>query len=121
MPESDTDHISEGSEGSSVNSFSVGVDKIKGPSLFNEPQLNPLTEALDESPVSKLLPEKPVISSVGDTVLSVAQMLTNKRSDASLIVDESGALAGIITDTDISRRAWWQSTWILPQPVFRLL
>ena len=117
-PESDTDDFS---EVSSVNSFTVGVDNIKGSSLFNEPQLNPLTEDSDESPLSKLRPEKPFISSVGDTVLSVAQMLANKRGYASLIVDESGALAGIITDTDITRRVWWQSTWILPQPAFRLL
>ena len=82
----------------------MGVDKIKGTSLFNEPQLNPLTEDSDESPLSKLRPEKPVESLVGDTVLSVAQMLANKRGDASLIVDESGALAGIITDIDITRR-----------------
>ena len=82
--QSDTDDFS---EVSSVNSSSVGVDRIKGPSLFNEPQLNPLTEDLDESPVSKLRPNKPVISSVGETVLSVAQMFANKRGDASLIVD----------------------------------
>ena len=70
-PQSDTDDLS---EVSSVNSFSVGVDKIKGPSLFNEPQLNSLTEDSDESPLSKLRPEKSVISLVGDTVLSVAQI-----------------------------------------------
>ena len=84
MPESDTDHLS---EGSSVNSFSVGADQMKGPSLCNEPQLNLLTEDLDESPLSKIRPGKPVISSVGETVLSVAQMFANKRGDASLIVD----------------------------------
>jgi signal-transduction protein with cAMP-binding, CBS, and nucleotidyltransferase domain len=31
-------------------------------------------------------------------------MLANKRGDASLIVDAAGGLAGIITDTDITRR-----------------
>ena len=37
-PQSDTDDFSEVL--SSVNSFSVGVDKINGPSLFNKPQPN---------------------------------------------------------------------------------
>jgi len=31
-------------------------------------------------------------------------MLANKRGDASLVIDSSGNLAGIITDTDITRR-----------------
>jgi hypothetical protein len=50
-------------------------------------------------PVSKLRPKKPLISSVDDSVLSVAQMLTSKRGDASLVVSKEGGLAGIITDT----------------------
>jgi len=58
----------------------------------------------DERPVSKLRPKKPLISSTGDSILSMTQMLTNKRGDASLVVDASGGLAGIITDTDITRR-----------------
>ena len=43
---------------------------------------------------------------VVDSILSVTQMLrlASKRGDAALVVNESGALAGIITDTDITRR-----------------
>ncbi|OEU09579.1 CBS-domain-containing protein, partial [Fragilariopsis cylindrus CCMP1102] len=54
--------------------------------------------------VSSLRPKKPLISSVGDSVLSVTQMLASKRGSASLIVNDEGGLAGIITDTDITRR-----------------
>ena len=62
------------------------------------------TSKKEERPVSKLRPKKPLISSADDTILSVTQMLANKRGDASLVVDVSGGLAGIITDTDITRR-----------------
>ena len=54
--------------------------------------------------VSKLRPKKPLISSTDDSVLAVTQMLASKRGDASLIVSNEGGLAGIITDTDITRR-----------------
>ncbi|KAG7356863.1 cystathionine beta synthase domain containing protein [Nitzschia inconspicua] len=55
-------------------------------------------------PVSKLMPKKPLVSSINDSVLSVTQMLSSKRGDASLVVNSEGGLAGIITDTDITRR-----------------
>jgi len=58
----------------------------------------------DVRPVSKLRPKKPLVSSSDDSILSVTQMLASKRGDASLVVSESGGLAGIITDTDITRR-----------------
>eukprot|EP00533_Pseudo-nitzschia_delicatissima_P003076 CAMPEP_0116092232 /NCGR_PEP_ID=MMETSP0327-20121206/7931_1 /TAXON_ID=44447 /ORGANISM="Pseudo-nitzschia delicatissima, Strain B596" /LENGTH=95 /DNA_ID=CAMNT_0003583641 /DNA_START=17 /DNA_END=300 /DNA_ORIENTATION=+ len=54
--------------------------------------------------VAKLRPKKPLLSSVGDSVLSVTQMLASKRGAASLVVSNEGGLAGIITDTDITRR-----------------
>jgi len=94
-----------------VNSFSVGVDKIKGPAVpvqCTTAQFHSLTEDSDESPVSKLQlqPEKPVISSVGDTVLSVAQMLANKRGYASLVIlSEIGIGIGIGDDVYVSRAA----------------
>jgi len=58
----------------------------------------------ESRPVSKLRPKKPLISSTDDSVLAVTQMLASKRGDASLIVSNEGGLAGIITDTDITRR-----------------
>jgi len=58
----------------------------------------------NDKPVSKLRPRKPLISSDEDSILSVSQMLANKRGDAALVVSASGGLAGIITDTDITRR-----------------
>ena len=57
-----------------------------------------------DNPVSKLRPKKPLISSTDDSVLAVTQMLASKRGDASLIVSNEGGLAGIVTDTDITRR-----------------
>ena len=57
------------------------------------------SKADDVRPVSKLRPKKPLISSVGDSILSVTQMLSSKRGDASLVVNEDGGLAGIFTDT----------------------
>ena len=58
----------------------------------------------DSRQVAKLRPKKPLVSSVGDSVLSVTQMLASKRGSASLVVSDEGGLAGIITDTDITRR-----------------
>jgi signal-transduction protein with cAMP-binding, CBS, and nucleotidyltransferase domain len=63
------------------------------------------TKAVEDArPVSKLRPKKPLISTESDSILTVTQMLSNKRGDASLIINDEGALAGIITDTDITRR-----------------
>ena len=58
----------------------------------------------DERPVSKLRPKKPILMSSSESVLSVTQTLASKRGDAALIVNDSGGLAGIITDTDVTRR-----------------
>ena len=55
-------------------------------------------------PVSKLRPKSPIVSSSDSSVLAVVQMLANKRGDAAIITDEQGGLAGIITDTDVTRR-----------------
>ncbi|KAL3823425.1 hypothetical protein ACHAXA_004300 [Cyclostephanos tholiformis] len=58
----------------------------------------------NDTPVSKLRPKAPMISAADDTVLSVAQMLASKRGDAAIITNSAGVLAGIITDTDVTRR-----------------
>mmetsp|Transcript_29118 Transcript_29118/g.58488 ORF Transcript_29118/g.58488 Transcript_29118/m.58488 type:complete len:1958 (-) Transcript_29118:922-6795(-) len=57
-----------------------------------------------ERPVSKLRPKAPVIAHSDNTVLAVTQLLASKRGDAAIITDNSGGLAGIITDTDVTRR-----------------
>jgi len=54
--------------------------------------------------VSKLRPKKPLLSNTGENVLYITQMLARKRGNASLVVNEAGGLAGIITDTDVTRR-----------------
>jgi len=55
-------------------------------------------------PVSKLRPKAPVIAHSQVTVLAVTQLLASKRGDAAIITDQNGGLAGIITDTDVTRR-----------------
>ena len=55
--------------------------------------------------VAKLRPSKAVLSLASESILAVAQLLQRKRSDASLVVYPEGALAGIVTDTDFTRRA----------------
>ncbi|KAL3924100.1 MAG: hypothetical protein SGILL_001255, partial [Bacillariaceae sp.] len=74
-----------------------GVNNSKG-------AVSKLDSLGEERPVSRLRPKKPLISSTTDSVLSITQMLASKRGDASLVVDDEGGLAGIITDTDITRR-----------------
>jgi len=84
-------------------SYKSGKGSTAGRSQSSRPRTLP-TNKSDVRKVSALRPKKPLISSVGDSVLSVTQMLASKRGDASLIVDDEGGLAGIITDTDITRR-----------------
>jgi CBS domain-containing protein len=55
-------------------------------------------------PVSKLRPAKPIITMSNDNVLTVLQVIAGKRGSASVIVDSKGGLAGILTDTDVTRR-----------------
>jgi CBS domain-containing protein len=88
----------------------------------------------DERQVSKLRPNRPIISSCDDSILSVSQLLRSKRGTcpveetdtsftfigtpslssamfflycsgaASLVVNAEGTLSGIITDTDITSK-----------------
>lgn len=55
-------------------------------------------------PVRKLRPAKPVTACGPDNVVAVAKFLASKRANASVIVDSNGRLAGILTDTDFTRR-----------------
>ena len=63
-----------------------------------------LSRKMDERPVAKLRPKKPILIGTTESVLAVAQTLASRRLDAALIVDSGGGLAGIITDTDVTRR-----------------
>jgi CBS domain-containing protein len=58
----------------------------------------------DGRTVSMLRPKKPIISLTTETISDVSKLLVSYRGDAAIIVNEAGALAGIITDTDITRR-----------------
>ena len=61
-------------------------------------------DEIDERPVSKLRPNKPIISSTSDSITTVTQLLRSKRSPASIIVGHEGGLAGIVSDKDIVTR-----------------
>ena len=54
--------------------------------------------------VAKLRPMPPHICSTDDTILSATKLLKMQRGSACLIVNNDGTLAGILTDTDITRR-----------------
>merc|ERR1712232_173077 len=58
----------------------------------------------DDRSVSMLRPKRPVIALSTDTVSDVCKLLGSKRSDAAILVDQEGALAGIFTDTDVTGR-----------------
>ncbi|KAL7538744.1 hypothetical protein ACHAXR_012350 [Thalassiosira sp. AJA248-18] len=70
----------------------------------NNASVKSVKQKKDERPVSKLRPKKPILIDISQSVLSVTQTLASKRGDAALIVNANGGLAGIITDTDITRR-----------------
>jgi CBS domain-containing protein len=62
-------------------------------------------ESVEERPVAKLRPSKPIVTSTDDTLLRAAKLMSSKRTAAALIVDSGGALTGILTDKDITCRA----------------
>ena len=76
-------------------------------SRFNKPSKDSLPVAAArkvEKTVSKLRPKVPIIAGDDSTVAEVAKLMASKRADAALLVNEDGALSGIITDNDITRR-----------------
>ena len=87
---------------SKADSTGAQSDRCSVPKL--RPKKSSTGTPSDHRSVAKLRPKKPLISSVGDSVLSVTQMLATKRGSASLVISDEGGLAGIITDTDITRR-----------------
>ncbi|KAL3913278.1 MAG: hypothetical protein SGILL_006558, partial [Bacillariaceae sp.] len=54
--------------------------------------------------VADLRPKKAMVSSTEDTIKEVVENLANNRADCAVLVDASCELAGVITDTDITRR-----------------
>ena len=59
--------------------------------------------------------------SPGDTVLSVARVLTERRIGAALVRDASGALLGIVSERDIVRGMAEQGQGTTQIPVERLM
>jgi len=83
------------------NSTNAGSSSASSVNKLSSDLAHPFAKS---TPVSKLRPKAPMISTSNDTVLSVVQMLASKRGDAAIITNSSGELAGIITDTDVTRR-----------------
>ena len=73
--------------------------------FHNKPPQSTLDDNGVKNTVAKLRPNKPLISMSSDSVLQVTQMLAKNRGLASIIANpNSGALEGIITDKDFTRR-----------------
>ena len=66
--------------------------------------MSAVSESKHERPVSNLRPKKPVLSSSGNSILAVTQLLAQKRSIVGLITDSNRGLCGITSNKDISRR-----------------
>ena len=54
--------------------------------------------------VSKLRPLKPVLVQSDSTIVDVCKLLSSKRARAAILTGKSSGVAGIITDSDITRR-----------------
>merc|ERR1712032_180500 len=91
-----------------INQKSGTSSKIKKKKTIEQSIKNSYLKNIDinnkRHSIRKLRPKKPILSSCQESVLSVCQMLSNKRSDAVLIVDSRGSLVGILTDIDITLR-----------------
>lgn len=91
-----------------TSAFELSDDCTSASSRSND---NPVhTSVTDEGSikrsktVKKLRPSKAHLSLTSESIVDVAQLLQRKRGDASLVVYPEGALAGIVTDTDFTRR-----------------
>jgi len=70
----------------------------------NSPKNPGKRACLDSRPVSKLHPKVPVIAPKQTRVTDLAKAMAAQRTDAALLTDSNGSLAGILTDTDVLRR-----------------
>ena len=66
--------------------------------------MSAVSESKHEQPVSKLRLKKLVLSSSGNSILAVTQLLAQKRSIVGLITDSNRGLCGITSNKDITRR-----------------
>ncbi|GMH49336.1 hypothetical protein TrVE_jg1382, partial [Triparma verrucosa] len=68
-------------------------DANNSPNLKKKELMKVKSQIKNANPVSKLRPKKPLIGKLNDSILSVCQMMSEKRHDAALIVGEDGGLA----------------------------
>jgi CBS domain-containing protein len=87
----------------SVHSFSSQKHRMLAPPQ-DDNKMSTLAESIQEHPVSKLRPKKPICVECDLTVLTACQQIASKRGDAALVVDGQGVLSGIFSDTDLVRR-----------------
>ncbi len=94
-------------KGGSIRSFSSAI-KTPGSICSNisksYPKQPTSTKSKNVRLVSKLRPKMPVVMSSSASIFEVVQAISSARSDAAMLVDESGFLHGIVTDNDLTRR-----------------
>ena len=96
--------MSGGNGSETASQFSAGTRSIRSSRTMKSSVHGSISKSTDGKPVSKLRPKKPLISNIKDNVLMGAQMLASKRGSVSLVIGVNGGLAGIVTDTDVTRR-----------------
>ncbi|TMW67661.1 hypothetical protein Poli38472_011281 [Pythium oligandrum] len=91
--------------GMSISGRSTSAKSVSGASVASRArQRKNRDKEVNVRPVSSLRPSPAVVIAEEASVFEAASLMNQKRSDALLVVDTSGSLAGILTDTDICRR-----------------
>ncbi|CEG45326.1 myosin 29 [Plasmopara halstedii] len=96
----------EDDDASSQHSFRSGFSHSVAPSSSGLSQKGRQANLAtgDVRPVSKLRPSKAITISETFTVADAAQKMSITQTDAALVIGRDGALLGILTDTDVTRR-----------------
>jgi len=71
---------------------------------FPAPKRGRIHELILEDPLSQLNAPSPITLSKSDNVARAVELMRNRRFGSVLVLDESGALTGILTERDICRR-----------------
>lgn len=101
----DLQHDNHFDDNASVSGMSVSGMSVSNMSVASKArQRKDRDKEVNVRPVSSLRPSPAVTISEHATVVEAAILMKQKRSDALLVVDQSSALVGILTDTDICRR-----------------
>ncbi|KAH8050435.1 hypothetical protein JL722_11405 [Aureococcus anophagefferens] len=72
-------------------------------------------------PVAKLRPEQPVVLDASTPIADVCEAMAARRTDCALLTSAAGALAGIVTDNDVARKAVARELDLSATPVDRVM